>query len=220
MSGGVAVILLRGVVVLDQVVPDVPLPNDIAARGVGRLNLDDRVGREISIPSRLHNIGHESRGGHVGGSLGFDHQRDHVAVRKLLEVVMHEVRGRRIRERPHHIALPVVLPELPALAAADVGSFVLYRIRAKKMAVRQKIGHESRWVVAAVPGVDHLAVVVDQVRVPAMQRGHQDVTRRGFRRIVQKQADRLVLGRQNRGQGSQKEKRRQRMSPHAGIHNQ
>ena len=36
-------------------------------------------------------------------------------------------------------------------------------IRAKKMAVRQKIGHASGFVVAAVPGMDHLAVVVDQV---------------------------------------------------------
>ena len=106
---------------------------------------------------------------------------------------MHEVCGRGIVERPHHIALPVVLPELSALTAADIGPFILYRIRAKKMAVRQKIGHESRRVGAAVPGVDHLAVVVDQVRVPVMQRGHQDVTWRGLRRIVQEETDGLAL---------------------------
>ena len=44
LGGDAAVVRLRLVVILDEVVPGVPLPDDLAGRLAGRLHLDDRVG--------------------------------------------------------------------------------------------------------------------------------------------------------------------------------
>ena len=56
-----------------------------------------------------------------------------------------------------------------------------------------KIGAASGFVVAAVPGVDYFAVVVDQVRHAAVQRRHQDIAGSSLRRVIQKQTDCLGL---------------------------
>ena len=49
MVGHHAVVVLGGVVVLNQVVPGVPLPDDIAGGGTGGMHLDDAVGPQFAI---------------------------------------------------------------------------------------------------------------------------------------------------------------------------
>ena len=194
MGGGSGVVVLGGIVVLHQVVPDVPLPNHHTAAGEDWLDLHHTVGLDVAVAAGLQHVGAEARRRHIRGRLEFGHQGDDVAVGQHFEIVVHDVGGGRILEGPQHVARPVVLAYAPAFAAAKREEPIAEQgVRAQQVAVGHQEGATPGLGVTAVPRVDHLAVVVDQIGHSVVQRRHQNVSGGGLRRVVQEQTDGLVL---------------------------
>ena len=115
-----AVVVLGGVEVLDQVVPDVPLPDDVAAAAARGRDLDDGVRQHIvvALDIRVEQVRVEAGRKDLGVGLLLNHQHQDVAVGQHLDVVVrHVVVGGPI-EFPHEVAVPVVLLDAAAFAAA------------------------------------------------------------------------------------------------------
>ena len=85
MGGDIAVIRLSLVEVLDQVVPDLPLPDDLSAVRIGRFHLGDRIRIEDSVAEHLcwKPGGEAFRLGFV-----FHHQHEDVAIGQGRDVMV------------------------------------------------------------------------------------------------------------------------------------
>src|SRR5262249_31858460 len=133
----VAVVRLGRIVVLDQVIPDTPLPYDFAGGPSCRFDLDDGVGEEVVA----YRAGPASRGdGFVGGLL-VPHDHEYVAVRELRDVVMGKLRIAEEPEVPNKLAVPRELLNAAAVspASAEGQRFVAKRARSQQVAVVQQV---------------------------------------------------------------------------------
>ena len=117
------VVILGRIVILDEVLPDMPLPDDIAAIGPGWLNFIDGVGEhETAVGgNRAHaQVGVEPGGDDIGQRFIFADDHNHIAVGENLKVVVAHVGARVQVEGPNEVAFPVVFFVATAFAAAGV----------------------------------------------------------------------------------------------------
>ena len=87
MGRHVAEVRLRPVVVLDQMVPEVPFPDDLAGGLAGRLHLHEVIGMQARI---AYQISPAAGGDGLLGCLFFPHDHEHVAVGKPGYVVVRQ----------------------------------------------------------------------------------------------------------------------------------
>ena len=103
MVGDVAEVRLGRVVVLDQVVPEVPFPDDLAGRLAGRLDLDEQSGSKRPSPA---SSGRRPAAMASCGRLAVPDDHQHVAVGQPGDVVVRELLLRCILEVPDELAVP------------------------------------------------------------------------------------------------------------------
>ena len=186
MRSGFAVAGFGLVGVLDEMIPDVPLPNNPAAVRIDRLNFDDSIGHEIFI---THLTFIETNSHRLFARFAFDHECKHVTIRHRLYVVVQLVFTRGVVEPPNQIAVPVEFLNAPAFAAAGAALHPEHS-SPQQMTVGQQIGGLSR-LVFALPLVNITAFVIKQVGDGVVLRRHQRVTGTGVRG-VEIQADSLT----------------------------
>jgi len=189
--GDDSVVGLGGIEVLHQVIPNVPLPDDLAALRPGRAHLDDALGPE-------HVLAEERRipagGDRVVERLGRPGDEEYVAVRHRLDVVVVDVGVGAVVEPPLEVAVPVGSLDSSAHAASDVerrhhrpagGT--------QQVSVLEKVDHG---VGKAGPGVHERSVRVDQIRTRMAERRVERVAR-GDAGLLHQQP--LGLGERGRG---------------------
>ena len=175
MRGHVAVVGLGAVEVLDQVIPHVPFPDDLAALGIGGLHLDDRVGEQLPVAQHL---GIETGGEALVVGFLLDDQQQDVAVGQGGDVVMREMLVVRILELPHEVAGPVEFLDAAAFAAAGEAA-VLGEATMQEVAVGFEVDRLARLIVA-LPLVHDTARVVHEVDDGVVLRREQGVAGGGL----------------------------------------
>src|ERR1700694_3209731 len=98
-----AIVGLAVVKVLNQVVPDMPFPNDIAAGWSGRVHFDKGVGPQLAGGQKS---GVASRGNRLGRCLGLPRDHQDVAIGQFLDVVMDDVVVRVVVKLPGNCSIP------------------------------------------------------------------------------------------------------------------
>ena len=188
--GWVAVVGQVGVEILHNVVDGVPFPHDFGAVAADGFQFHDGFGPEALV------VDEGGVAAQVNGFLLrnlFPCQHEDVAVGQGLNIVVLVVIGRGIIVRPDEVAVPVVFFDA-ATGAASVES-TRDASRAKQVSVFEQVGRYTRAEIA-LPTVDELAAIVDQVGGSGTQRCKERVAVES-QRIVQEQSDRLLaVGRQ------------------------
>src|SRR5947209_3201983 len=85
MSGNIPESRLRRVNVLNEMVPDIPLPNDFAARLAGRLDLDQAIDEYVAGSRQL---GLQTGGKEFGGCFSLPDVHQNIAVGQASNRVM------------------------------------------------------------------------------------------------------------------------------------
>jgi hypothetical protein len=106
MCGRISVVRKLRIVALHQVVPDVPLPDDLRAPGTNRLDLQDPLGHEPLLGRR---VGPATRGDRLLAGLRFPGEGEHVPVGKGSDVVVEDARLVAQLPLPDEVPLPVDL---------------------------------------------------------------------------------------------------------------
>ena len=170
MVGHDAVVFLGEIVVLDQVVPSLPLPDDVAGGGPGGLDFDDAVGPQLAVAKQR---GVAARGDGLGLALHLPGDQQDVSIGQDLDVVVLEMRGAGVFVRPGDVSVPVDRLHDPS-RAADFEGRVADVTRVQQFAVFEQV-HRVAGPVVGSPGVDDVAVVVHQVGGRRAQRREQVV---------------------------------------------
>src|SRR4051812_39643330 len=103
MCADLTVIRLLLVEVLNEVIPGMPLPNDLARRLAGWLNFQKTIGEQVAIANRLWP---PACGNCILGSFLFPNNHEDIAVGKLADVM---VRQEGITDKgkvPNQLAVP------------------------------------------------------------------------------------------------------------------
>ena len=167
----VAEVRLRGVSVLDQVVPGVPFPDDLAGGLAGGLDFNDRV----SQPRPTHGIGPTAGGDCLGAGLDLPDDQQDVAVREPADGVVGDALVIMELEVPDEAAVPVELLNPPPLTRAAKEPLAVVECGgAEEMAVLEKVRLLAGGVLA-LPGANDPPLHVDQVTLLRVQRRHQGV---------------------------------------------
>ena len=184
------IVALRGVEVLHEVVPNVPLPHDCAgAVGDIWLNFDDTIWIQVARTGQ-GGVAPGSRG--VGLALQFPSDQENVAIGKHLEVVMGQMRGAVVGILPDQIAVPVVFVQEPAGTGRvdiTVAPLAMRRVVAQQVAVGQQVTDQSRDILR-MPLVDDVSPFVHEICRGGRIRGKQHVPVLGAG-VVEKQTSRL-----------------------------
>ena len=150
--------------------------------------------------------------------LGLPGDREHVAVRQRLDVVVREMFFAREQVVPHQLAVPGVLADSPALSATAEDLDVGLALGSQEVPVVEQVDGGARRAIAR-PQVDDLPVVVDQVGLVRHQRRIEDVAwcRARFR-DTKASSLRAGLGRRRRLRrrrvtGSEQDENRERRRP-------
>ena len=111
MFGDVAEVRLALVEVLDQVVPEVPFPDDFAGRLAGRLDLHERVHQQVTVAGHFRPA---TGGDCLLGGLAVPHDQQHVAIGQPRHVVMRKLLRVVELEVPDELSIPGELLNPPA----------------------------------------------------------------------------------------------------------
>ena len=103
MFGDAAKICLGLIKVLDQVIPEAPLPHDCAGRLAGRLDLDKGVGQQVLVAGHF---GPAAGGNGFLGGLAVPHDQEQVAVGQPRHVMVGKLPGVVELEIPNQLAFP------------------------------------------------------------------------------------------------------------------
>ena len=114
MLGGIAVLCLLRIVVLDEMIPHVPLPDDAAAVGPLRFDLDDLVRPQ---PGLRRQVGPAARAVGFLGALGLPRDGENVPIRQWLDVMMEQMICRREFPIPQKFSVPRKFLNSTALSA-------------------------------------------------------------------------------------------------------
>ena len=158
-SDDVAVVGLGPIVVLDQVVPEVPFPDDLAGGLAGRLDLDEVVGVQARV---THQVRPAPGGDDLLLRLLLPDDHQHVAVGQPGDVVVREMLLAHILEVPEELAVPVEFLNPAAGARAEAERRRLLSTGAQQVAVLEEVGTHARGVVA-LPRPHDLSLHVDQI---------------------------------------------------------
>ena len=129
MVGDDPVVGLRRVEVLDEVFPEVPLPDDRAGRGAGRLHLDDVVRPEAL---RGHEGGVPPGGDRLGARLQLPGDEQQVAVGEPLGVVVLEVEVGRVDVVPRDVPSQSISCTRPPEPPAVKTGFCTIAVRSRR----------------------------------------------------------------------------------------
>ena len=189
--GNHAVVALAGVKVLNHVVPDMPLPDHVAAAATGGFYLYQIVRQHVALgrDAAVEQCRVEAGCDRLGVALLLACQNQYIAVGQHLEIVVRDVGRTVVVEAPHQVAGPVVFLNAPALAAAGGRADVGHGAGADHVAVFQQVGGAPR-LAGAGPFVHVLPGVVEQVGGGAVQGRHQGVAGEGLAGAVEHQTNR------------------------------
>ena len=196
-----------GVEVLDQVIPDVPLPDDRVGAGV---DLDHRVGPETLVAVDRRRIA--AGGARLLGALALPGDREDVAVRQRLDVVVEAVILVGVGEAPQRGAVPALA--LDQAADAGRGEGRADDAGPQEIAAWEEKGRHG-WEGRALPALDEGALRIAEERLSALQRRVEGVAdlrlRAGGRGVgVGVGVGRALAtrGRAGEGEGADEHKRR------------
>src|SRR5262249_55973757 len=165
MSCYVAVVRFLFVVVLDQVIPQVPFPNDFPAGLAQRLDLDEAVGLNLSAFHARRNSSCRDR---LSRSLLLLDQHQNVSIGQPYKIVMLRLCGRAIGKIPNQFSVPVEFLHLAATTCRPPERWVRRQARTNQISVLEKI-RETRWSGIRLPCLHYSAVHVDQKRGRRLQ---------------------------------------------------
>ncbi len=175
MVGDYPVIRLRVVVVLDQVIPDPPFPDD---RIGSRVHLDDLVRPELPVAQKAR-----VTPGRDGLGFRFHLPGDHedIAVGQVLDIMVETGGGIRKGVGPGDGRIRIEHLHDPAGPTGRKGR--IPRVSgSEQTSVFQQIGTQPR-TVGAVPGVSDGAVQIDQVGCLGLHRRKERITGIGARLV-------------------------------------
>src|SRR5581483_707168 len=133
----IAVVRFGLIEVLNQVVPEVPFPHDLAASWAGWFDLHQRVGNQVFVPGQLRPA---ARGDRFLGRLAVMHNQEDIPIRKPGYVMMRQLAGVIELEIPDQLSVPRELLNLSANAwpRAEYQAIHTDGTGAKQMAILQQ----------------------------------------------------------------------------------
>ena len=160
-----------------------PFPHDRAAAAlhVVGLDLDEALGEQHLLSRDVGlELGHVEASGHAFGvGLLLHHQHQDIAVREHLDVMVLELGGRVQVVGPDQLAVPVEFLDPAALAASRIHGRRADHAGVQEVAVLQEVDALA-WRIGAVPLLDDLAFVVDEVVHLVLLGGEQGVAVHGL----------------------------------------
>ena len=173
----VAVIGQRGVVILDQVIPHMPFPDNVTGVRARWFHLDDMLGPELAFLDRGWIT---TCGNALGLSLHLPCEDENVPVGERLDVMVGLVLPRLgVAERPFQCPVPMKSLDLPTLATRNEVRVALRLAGTQERPIFQDVDSVPGWN-RRFPFVNQPAIHVDEIngviieRVPdgvAIERG-------------------------------------------------
>ena len=162
--------------ILNQMIPNMPFPDDLAAGLARGLNLINGIDEHIARAGQLRL---QAGGDEIGGRLSLPDVHQHIAVGHAGDRVMANLLFVVKLVVPDQLAVPGELLNASPLACAGEEGLVFAEIRgAKQMAVLEQIRILPGGVLA-FPRVDNTALRIDEIGLRRLQRSDERVALKG-----------------------------------------
>ena len=169
-------VALPRVVILDQVIPKVPLPNDLSASRAIGLNFDHVIRPDFVVLDQLRIA---PGGDRLFGGFQLPGDHENVAIREYFEIVVQAMVFVGILKIPEQVSFPVEPPNALSYATTAEVRILRIALAGKQITILEQI-IRARPPLIVWPRVNHIAVQVDKIRTRRAKRSEQRISGRRF----------------------------------------
>src|SRR5262249_15851327 len=156
----------RLVVILNQVIPEVPLPYHLASCRARPLDFDQAVDQKMRVPAQLLP---PPGGEEFIAALLVPHEHKQVAVRQARDIMVRKLMFAAEGEIPAEFVFPAKLLNAPARPGSGRPGHSGYPGRAQEMTVLEQTSSHGRKAFA-VPRSRDASLPIDQIGLPRLHR--------------------------------------------------